>query len=201
MIAIIDYGVGNLFSLSSSLKFLGLDCLVTSKKEEIEASEKIILPGVGAFGDAMAKLKETGLVEAIREQAGLKPLLGICLGMQLLFEKSYEYGEHEGLRLIEGVIASLAADINPDLKVPHMGWNRLYVLRDDPIFRYFKSGEWVYYVHSYYAKNCEESTLALSEYDAPVTGLVRSGLTYGAQFHPEKSGEAGLKLLRGFAEL
>jgi len=201
VIAIIDYGVGNLFSLSSSLKFIGLDCLVTSKREDIEAADKIILPGVGAFGDAMAKLRERGLVDTIREQAGQKPLLGICLGMQLLFEKSYEYGEHEGLKLIDGVVASLAADINPDLKVPHMGWNRLYVLKDDPVFRYFKSGEWVYYVHSYYAKSCRESTLAASEYEVTVPGLVRSGLVYGAQFHPEKSGEAGLRLLRGFAEL
>jgi len=201
VIAIIDYGVGNLFSLSSSLKFLGLDCVVTSEKEELEAAEKIILPGVGAFGDAMARLRETGLVDTIREQAKQKPLLGICLGMQLLFEKSCEYGEHEGLGLIKGFVAPLAADIDPNLKVPHMGWNRLEIIRDDPIFKYFTSGEAVYYVHSYYAKNCAESTLAFSEYGVPVTGLVRSGLAYGAQFHPEKSGDAGLRLLRGFAEL
>ncbi|NLL46213.1 MAG: imidazole glycerol phosphate synthase subunit HisH [Clostridiales bacterium] len=201
MIAIIDYGVGNLFSLSSSLSFLGLDCRVTSRKEDLEDADKIILPGVGAFGDAMERLIKTGLVDTIREQAEKKPLLGICLGMQLLFEKSYEYGEHEGLGLIRGVVAPLAADINPDLKVPHMGWNSLHIIKDDPIFRYFRNGELVYYVHSYYAKNCKESTLGVSQYDVPVAGLVRSGLVYGAQFHPEKSGDAGLRLLRGFADL
>lgn len=201
MIAIIDYGVGNLFSLSSSLSFLGLDCRVTSRKEDLEGAEKIILPGVGAFGDAMDRLIETGLVETIREQAKIKPLLGICLGMQLLFDKSYEYGEREGLGLISGVVAPLAADINPDLKVPHMGWNSLYIVKEDPIFKYFKSGESVYYIHSYYAKNCKESTLGVSHYDAPVAALVRRGLVCGAQFHPEKSGDPGLRLLRGFADL
>lgn len=201
MIAIIDYGVGNLFSLSSSLRFLGLDCCVTNKREELLIADKIILPGVGAFGDAMGKLVETGLVETIREQAKVKPLLGICLGMQLLFDKSCEYGEHEGLRLIRGVVSPLSDDIKPGLKVPHMGWNRLEIVKDDPIFKYFKSGESVYYVHSFYAKDCAESTLGVSEYDIPVTGLVRSDYVYGAQFHPEKSGDAGLRLLRAFAEI
>ncbi len=201
MIAIIDYGVGNLFSLSSSLKFLGLGCLVTNKKEELLSAEKIILPGVGAFGDAMDKLVETGLVDTIREQAERKPLLGICLGMQLLFDKSCEYGEHEGLRLIRGVVSPLSDDIRAGLKVPHMGWNRLEIIKDDPIFKYFKNGESVYYVHSFYAKDCEESTLGVSEYGLPVTGLVRSGFVYGSQFHPEKSGDAGLRLLRAFAEI
>lgn len=201
MIAIIDYGVGNLFSLSSSLRFLGLECCVTNKKEDLISAEKIILPGVGAFGDAMGKLVETGLVDTLREQAMIKPLLGICLGMQLLFEKSFEYGEHEGLKLIPGIVAPLAADIDPELKVPHMGWNRLSIIKDNPIFKYFKSGESVYYVHSYYAKNCAESTLAVSHYDVQVTGLVRSGFVYGAQFHPEKSGDAGLRLLKAFAEI
>jgi glutamine amidotransferase len=201
MIAIIDYGVGNLFSLSSSLKFLGLECRVTNKKEDLESAEKIILPGVGAFGDAMNKLVETGLVETIREQAKLKPLLGICLGMQLLFDKSFEYGEHEGLKLIKGVVSSLTGDIDTSLKVPHMGWNALEIIKDDPIFKYFKSGESVYYVHSFYAKDCLDSTLGVSEYDIKVTGLVRSGLVYGTQFHPEKSGDAGLRLLRAFAEI
>lgn len=201
MIAIIDYGVGNLFSLSSSLKFLGLECLVTNKREDLLSAEKIILPGVGAFGDAMKKLVETGLVDTIQEQAKRKPLLGICLGMQLLFDKSYEYGEHEGLKLIKGVVAPLSGEIRPELKVPHMGWNALQIVKDDPIFKYFKSGESVYYVHSFYAKDCAESTLGVSEYDIPVTGLVRSGFVYGSQFHPEKSGDAGLRLLRAFAEI
>jgi imidazole glycerol phosphate synthase, glutamine amidotransferase subunit len=201
MIAIIDYGVGNLFSLSSSLRFLGLECCVTNKKEDILSADKIILPGVGAFGDAMKKLIETGLVETLKEQAAKKPLLGICLGMQLLFDKGLEYGEHAGLGLISGVVSPLSDDIKKSLKVPHMGWNRLEIIKDDPIFKYFKSGESVYYVHSFYAKGCVDSTLGISEYGIPVTGLVRSGYVYGAQFHPEKSGGAGLRLLRAFAEM
>lgn len=148
MIAVIDYGVGNLFSLMSSLRFLGLDCIVTSKKEELLDADRIILPGVGAFGDAMEKLMESGLADTIKELSEEKPLLGICLGMQLLFDKSFEHGEHEGLGLIPGTVAPLAADIGPELKVPHMGWNRLEIIRDDPIFKYFNNGEWVYYVHS-----------------------------------------------------
>ncbi len=201
MIAIIDYGVGNLYSLSSSLKFLGLDCRISNKKEDLQRADKIVLPGVGAFGDAMKKLVETGLADTVREQAQRKPLLGICLGMQLLFERSLEYGEHEGLSLIKGVVSPLAADIRAGLKVPHMGWNRLEIVKDDPIFKYFRNGESVYYVHSFYAKDCAESTLGVSEYDIKVTGLVRSGYVYGSQFHPEKSGAAGLRLLRAFAEI
>lgn len=201
MIAVVDYGVGNLFSLTSSLRFLGLDCLVTDKKEDLIKADQIILPGVGAFADAIAKLKETGLVDTIKEQAKIKPLLGICLGMQLLFDKSYEFGEHEGLKLIPGLIMPLKDDIRPELKVPHMGWNRLEIVKDDPIFKYFNDGESVYYVHSYYAKYCSDYTLGISEYDVNVTGLVRSGLVYGAQFHPEKSGDAGLRLLKAFSEI
>ncbi|HOJ79391.1 MAG TPA: imidazole glycerol phosphate synthase subunit HisH [Clostridiales bacterium] len=203
MIAVVDYGVGNLFSLMSSLRFLGLDCIVTNKKEDLTGADRIILPGVGAFGDAMAKLRESGLENTVKELAAVKPLLGICLGMQLLFDKSFEHGEHEGLGLIPGVVAPLAADIDPALKVPHMGWNRLEITRDDPIFKYFDNGEWVYYVHSYYAKNCPESILAVSEYGVMVTGLVRSGsgMIYGMQFHPEKSGDAGLRLLKAFSEI
>ncbi|MGI5935709.1 MAG: imidazole glycerol phosphate synthase subunit HisH [Oscillospiraceae bacterium] len=201
MIVIVDYGVGNLFSLTSSLRFLGLDCLVTNKREELLRAEKIILPGVGAFGDAMTKLIETGLVDTIKEQAGIKPLLGICLGMQLLFDKSFEHAETEGLGLIPRTVAPLAEDIKPNLKVPHMGWNRLEIVREDPIFNYFDSGEWVYYVHSYYAKCAQENILGVSEYGVMVTGLVRSGLVYGAQFHPEKSGSAGLRILKAFSEI
>ena len=202
MIAIIDYGVGNLFSLTSSLACLGLESRVTGRPEEIEAADRIILPGVGAFGDAMEKLEETGLVTLIRSQAEKKPLLGICLGMQLLFEKSCEYGEHKGLGFVKGEIASLAEDL-PDktLKVPHIGWNALRIRRQDPLFRYIRDGEYVYYVHSFYGKNCAESTLADSEYGLPVTGVVRSGLVWGTQFHPEKSGDTGLRLLKAFGEL
>jgi len=201
MIAVVDYGVGNLFSLMSSLHFLGLECIVTNKGEDLLKADRIILPGVGAFGDAMAKLKETGLADTVKEQAEIKPLLGICLGMQLLFDKSYEFGEHEGLGLIKGIVAPLAGDIDPGLKIPHMGWNRLEIVRDDPIFKYFSSGGWVYYVHSYYAKNCSDAVLGVSEYGVEVTGLVRSGKVYGMQFHPEKSGNAGLRLLRAFSEI
>ena len=203
MLAIVDYGVGNLFSLTSSLRSLGLETEVTGDAARLRAADRIILPGVGAFGDARAKLDETGLVPVLLEEAGRKPLLGICLGMQLLFDRSFEYGEHPGLGLIPGEVAYLGEDLtDKTLKIPHMGWNSLEAVRDDPLFRYFQDGEYVYYVHSYYARNCEESTLGTSGYgDVAVTGAVRRGNVWGAQFHPEKSGDAGLRLLRAFAEL
>lgn len=205
MIAIIDYGVGNLFSLASSLKSLGLETAVTRDPAMIRAADRIILPGVGAFADAMAKLEATGLVPVLRQEVQRKPLLGICLGMQLLFEKSYEYGEHAGLGLIPGAVRPLADDLKaPALKVPHIGWNRLDLVpgrEDDPLFRYTRPGEYVYYVHSFYATGCADYTLATSEYSIPVTGAVRNGLVYGTQFHPEKSGDTGLRMLRAFAEL
>lgn len=203
MIAIVDYGVGNLFSLSSSLKALGLESLVTPRAADLRAADRIILPGVGAFGDARAKLDATGLVPVLREEARRKPLLGICLGMQLLFDRSMEYGEHAGLGLVSGEVADLRQDLSdPALKVPHMGWNSLQFQRDDPLFQYFKNGEYVYYVHSFYAKGCAASTLGTSQYgNVAVTGVVRSGQVYGTQFHPEKSGDAGLRLLKAFSEL
>ena len=205
MIAIVDYGVGNLFSLSSSVRSLGAEVCVTGRAQDLRAASHILLPGVGAFADAMAKLEATGLIPVIREQAACKPLLGICLGMQLLFEKSYEYGEHAGLGLVPGAVCPLAEDLrDPALKVPHIGWNALQIVPDrqaDPLFRYVRSGEYVYYVHSYYAKDCAASTLAVSDYSIPVTGAVRSGLVYGTQFHPEKSGDTGLRLLKAFVEL
>ena len=205
MIAIIDYGVGNLFSLKSSLAQLGQDTVVTADPDTIRKADRLILPGVGAFGDAMDKLVATGLVPVIRAEAEKKPLLGICLGMQLLFEKSYEYGEHTGLGLIPGEVCPLANDLkDPSLKVPHIGWNRLDIVpgrENDPLFKYTKPGEYVYYVHSFYAKNCAANTLAASEYSIPVTGAVKNGLVYGTQFHPEKSGDTGLRMLRAFAEL
>ena len=205
MIAIVDYGVGNLFSLASSLKSLGLTVEVTRDADKLCAATHIILPGVGAFADAMDKLTATGLVPVIREECKKKPLLGICLGMQLLFEKSYEYGEHAGLGLIPGAVCPLAEDLkDPTLKVPHIGWNALDIVpgrETDPLFRYVKNGEYVYYVHSYYAKDCAASTLATSDYSIPVTGAVRSGNVYGTQFHPEKSGDTGLRLLKAFTEL
>ncbi|WP_298019231.1 imidazole glycerol phosphate synthase subunit HisH [uncultured Dysosmobacter sp.] len=203
MIAIVDYGVGNLFSLSSSLRALGLEAEVTGDPERLRAAGRIILPGVGAFGDARAKLDAAGLAPVLREEAERKPLLGICLGMQLLFDRSFEYGEHPGLGLVPGQVVDLRGALrDKTLKVPHMGWNSLQVRRDDPLFRYFSDGEYVYYVHSFYARDCGESTLGTSRYgDVDVTGVVRNGNVWGTQFHPEKSGDAGLRLLRAFAEL
>ena len=203
MIAVIDYGVGNLFSLSSSLAYLGLENKITRSARELDEASHIILPGVGAFGDAMEKLASTGLVPELERQAeNGKPLLGICLGMQLLFEKSYEYGEHAGLGFIQGEVCPLEPDLtDKSLKVPQIGWNALHIVKDDPLFQYIREGEYVYYVHSYYGKNCTESTLATSEYSIPVTGAVRAGKVYGTQFHPEKSGDTGLRILKAFAEL
>ena len=203
MTAVLDYGVGNLFSLQSSLRVLGLETEVTGQAEKLRAADRIILPGVGAFGDARAKLDETGLVPVLLEEAERKPLLGICLGMQLLFDRSFEYGEHPGLGLIPGDVAELREEPeDKTLKIPHMGWNSLETVKEDPLFRYFQNGEYVYYVHSFYARNCRESTLGVSQYgNLAVTGVVRRGNVWGTQFHPEKSGDAGLRLLRAFAEL
>ncbi len=206
MIAIIDYGVGNLFSLTASLEYLGAETMVTNKKEDIEAADRIILPGVGAFEDAIAKLKATGLVDTIvKETSNGKPLLGICLGMQLLFEESHEYGVHKGLGLIKGVIASIDEDLKKQdiegLKVPHIGWNALSFKEDEPLFKYIKQGDCVYYVHSFYGKDCQDSTIATSMYGVRITGAVRNGNVYGTQFHPEKSGDVGLDILRAFMEV
>ena len=205
MIAIVDYGVGNLFSISSSLKFLGIETRVTGNAEELEDADKIILPGVGAFSDAIEKLNARGLGRAvIKEVKKGKPLLGICLGMQLLFEKSYEYGEHQGLSLISGVIGSIEEDLPSDkncLNIPHIGWNRLIIKREDGIFKYSGENDYCYYVHSYYAKDCGESAIAFSEYGLMIPGVVKRDNVYGVQFHPEKSGGAGLNLLRAFGEV
>ena len=203
MIAIVDYGVGNLFSLVSSLKALGLAAEITGDAGRLRAADRIILPGVGAFGDARRKLDDTGLVPVLLEEAEKKPLLGICLGMQLLFDRGFEYGEHPGLGLVPGQVVDLHQDLTDQtLKVPHMGWNSLQILRDDPLFRHVRDGEYVYYVHSFYARDCTESTLATSQYgNVDVTGVVRRRNVYGTQFHPEKSGDTGLRLLRAFAEL
>lgn len=203
MIAILDYGVGNLFSLSGSLKALGLEAEITGDPDRLQAADRIILPGVGAFGDARAKLEEAGLVSVLKKEAEKKPLLGICLGMQLLFDTSMEYGVHKGLGLIPGQVEDLKGALtDKNLKVPHMGWNRLEIKKDDPLFRYIENGAYVYYVHSYYAAHCEESTLAVSMYgNVPVTGVVRRGNVWGTQFHPEKSGDTGLLILKAFSEL
>lgn len=206
MIAVIDYGVGNLFSLTASLKYLGAETVVTNRCEDIEKADRIILPGVGAFEDAAAKLRATGLVDTImKETAAGKPLLGICLGMQLLFEESHEYGVHKGLGLIKGTVASIDEDLKKqgitDLKVPHIGWNALDFKEDEPLFKYIKQGDCVYYVHSFYGRDCEESTIATSMYGIKITGAVRNGSVYGTQFHPEKSGDVGLNILRAFMEV
>lgn len=202
MIAVVDYGVGNLFSLVSSLSAVGADAVVTGDAEVLRRADKIILPGVGAFGDAAAKLRATGLDKVIIEEAKAgKPLLGICLGMQLLLERSFEYGEHEGLGLIEGEIVPISSVIPSDLKIPHIGWNALkFTENKSPLFKYINEGDHVYFVHSFYGANCEKNTIAVSEYGADLTAAVANGNVMGCQFHPEKSGTVGLNILRAFCE-
>ena len=202
MIAIIDYGVGNLYSISHSLKFLGIECVVTHDEQAIARADKLILPGVGAFGDARKKLRDTGLDRLVIQKAKAgTPLLGICLGMQLLFDKSYEYGEHPGLSLVPGEICPLKDDIPACLKVPHIGWNALRLLRPCPLTKYIREGDSVYFVHSYYAKHAGDAVKAVAEYSVDVPGLVQCGNVFGAQFHPEKSGPVGLRILRAFGEV
>ena len=202
MLAIIDYGVGNLFSLQCSLKKIGVDAVVTKDAQVIKAADRIILPGVGAFGDAINKLRSTGLVDTIKEEAEKgKPFLGICLGMQLLFEKGYEYGVHEGLGFLKGNVVPLEGKIPSELNVPHMGWNGLYFKCDSPIFKYINEGDFVYFVHSFFATDCDDSVIATSEYGIPVTAAVGKGNIFGCQFHPEKSGDVGLNILKAFCEL
>ena len=203
MIAIVDYGVGNLFSLKSSFAAIGADAAVTSDEKTLRDADRIILPGVGAFGDAAAKLAESGLASVVIDEAQKgKPLMGICLGMQLLLEKSYEYGEHNGLGLIKGEIRPISETIPAGLKVPHIGWNKLeFCGGKSPIFKYIDEGDHVYFVHSYHGTNCLESTIATTEYGATLTAAVAKDNIYGCQFHPEKSGEVGLKILRAFNEL
>lgn len=202
MIAIVDYGVGNLFSLKSSLSMIGADAIVTGSADDLRAADKIILPGVGAFEDAAKKLRATGLDEVVIEQARAgKPLLGICLGMQMLFDRSFEYGEHKGLGLISGDVIDMRPKIPSALKVPHIGWNALILKQPNhPLFRYTKEGDCVYFVHSFYGANCEKDTLATAEYGAELTAAVGSGNVVGCQFHPEKSGSVGLNILRAFCE-
>jgi len=202
MIAIIDYGVGNLFSLKSSFDAIGEKAIVTGDRQVIRDADRIIFPGVGAFRDASAKLKASGLDRVIREEASLgKPLMGICLGMQLLFEKGYEYGEYDGVGLIKGNIHPIADVIPADLKIPHMGWNALILKKECPLFEDIQNGDHVYFVHSYYAADCEESVTATAEYGAELTAAAMNGNVFGCQFHPEKSGETGMKILRSFCHL
>ena len=202
MIAIVDYGVGNLFSLKSSFAAVGADAVVTSDPAVLRSAEKILLPGVGAFGDAADKLRASGLDKVVVEQAREgKPLLGICLGMQLLFENGYEYGVHDGLGLIPGAVKPIADVIPADLKIPHIGWNGLIFKRDCPLFKHIKDGDCVYFVHSFYAADCEEYVAATAEYGAELTACVQNGNVFGCQFHPEKSGTVGLNILRAFCEM
>lgn len=205
MIAIIDYGVGNLFSLKSSFAFINEEAVVTGDKKTIEKCDRIILPGVGAFADAAMKLEASGLGEVVREQAEAgKPILGICLGMQLLFDKSYEYGEHRGLGLIKGSVKPIADAVDKDLKIPHIGWNSLIFPKDrekSPLYKYTGEGDFVYFVHSFCAADCDESVTALTEYGAMLTASVQNKNVYGAQFHPEKSGNVGLGILKAFCEI
>ena len=202
MIAIIDYGVGNLFSLRSSFAAIGQDAVVTSDIEEIRRADRLILPGVGAFQDAAEKLRASGMDKAVKEETAKgKPLMGVCLGMQMLFERSYEYGEHEGLGLLKGEIRSIAERIPEGLKIPQMGWNALRIVKDSPLLKYTREGEYVYFVHSYSAVNCEESLLAVTEYGADLTACVGKGNVFGCQFHPEKSSDVGLRILKAFCEI
>ena len=201
MIAIIDYGVGNLFSLRSSLRKIGADTVVTADPAVLAKADKLILPGVGAFADAAQKLRDSGLDEVIRTEAAAgKPIMGICLGMQMLFEKSFEYGEHTGLGLLKGSVVPMEGVIPGNLKIPHIGWNALHFRRESKLFKYIKEGDCVYFVHSFYASDCEDSVIATAEYGAALTAAVEQGNIMGCQFHPEKSGDVGLNILRAFCE-
>jgi glutamine amidotransferase len=203
MIAIVDYGVGNLFSLQSSFKMIGADAMVTGDAQLIAQADRVILPGVGAFEDAARKLRQTGLDQVVCDQARTgKPIMGICLGMQLLFDESFEFGRHKGLGLISGQVVDMTPDIPAELKVPHIGWNALHLTKPDhPLFRYIQPDDCVYFVHSFYATGCGESLLATTEYGRELTAAVGRDNVLGCQFHPEKSGPVGLSILRAFCEL
>ena len=201
MIAVLDYGVGNLFSLKSSFGVIGAEAVVTADPAVIRKADRLILPGVGAFADAAEKLRRSGLDRVLKEEAAKgKPLMGICLGMQLLFERSFEYGEHEGLGLLKGEIRPIAEQIPQGLKIPQMGWNGLIIKRESPLLRYTREGDFVYFVHSYSAVGCDDSLLAVTEYGAELTACVGKDNVFGCQFHPEKSGNVGLNILRAFCE-
>lgn len=200
MIGIIDYGVGNLFSLCSSCKAIGQEAFVSGDAGQLAKADRLILPGVGAFEDAAKKLRDSGMADVVRAQAAAgKPLLGICLGMQLLFERSYEYGCHEGLGLLKGQVVPMEGKLPPELKIPHMGWNALEVKGGRLLAG--MDGQYVYFVHSFFAENCDDSLSAVTQYGIPITAAVEKGNVYGCQFHPEKSGNVGLNILRKFAEV
>jgi glutamine amidotransferase len=202
MIAIIDYGVGNLFSLSSSFKAIGYDTIVTGDVSSIKKADKLILPGVGAFENAIKKLKDSGIDEVIYDETSSgKPLMGICLGMQLLFERSFEYGVHNGLGLIKGEVISMENTLPKELKIPHIGWNYLKIKKKNPIFKYISEGDYVYFVHSFYVTADNNSVIATTEYGKEFAAAVAKDNIYGCQFHPEKSGDVGLKILKAFCEM
>ena len=199
MIGIIDYGVDNLFSLRSSFAAIGAEAFVSGDPAELRKADRLILPGVGAFGDAARKLRDSGLDVFVKEQAASgKPLMGICLGMQLLFEKSYEYGEHEGLGLLKGQVVGMSGRLPADLKIPHMGWNALELTKPAKLL---ENGSYVYFVHSFYAENCADSIAAITDYGIPITAAVEKDNIFGCQFHPEKSGNVGLAILKKFCEV
>lgn len=202
MIAIINYGVGNLFSLKSSFSAIGAEAVVTSDIDVIESADRILLPGVGAFEDAALKLKETGMGEIVKSEAIKgKPILGICLGMQMLFDRSYEYGVHKGLGLISGEIRPISDVIPDNYKIPQIGWNALRKIKESRILSYVENGDYVYFVHSYYATNCDQAIIAVTDYGAPLTAVVQNENVFGCQFHPEKSGPVGLRILKAFCEV
>ena len=202
MIRIIDYGVGNLFSLKSSLRAIGINADYTGNPAEIRKADKLILPGVGAFRDAREALRSTGLDRVVQEEAGKgKPLMGICLGMQMLFNRSYEYGEYEGLGLIPGEIVPMDGRIPKDLPIPHIGWNELMLKQPSPLMKNTANGDYVYFVHSYYAETPAEYVIATTDYGVEMTAAVQKDNVYGCQFHPEKSSEVGLSILKAFCEL
>ena len=199
MVGIIDYGVGNLFSLRSSFAAIGVEAFVSGDAGELAKADRLILPGVGAFGDAAEKLRATGLDAFVREQAAAgKPLMGICLGMQLLFERSFEYGEHFGLGLLKGQVVGMSGRLPEGLKIPHMGWNALKLTKSAKLL---EEGSYVYFVHSFYAENCEDSLAAVTDYGIPITAAVERDNIFGCQFHPEKSGNVGLAILKKFCEV
>lgn len=201
MIAVVEYGVGNLYSLLSSLKAVGADAVVTDDPARFREARGIILPGVGAFGDAMDALRKRDLVDVLKAEANSgKPFMGICLGMQLLFRESMEFGCHQGLGLLDGRILPLEGQVG-DLKVPHMGWNSLHMVKDHPLLKNTREGEYVYYVHSYAGAECEDSLLASSPYGIHVPGVVGKDNVMGTQFHPEKSGRVGLRILSAFCDI
>ena len=205
MIAIIDYGVGNIFSLYSSFRYIGAETVLTGDREIIRNADRVVLPGVGAFGDAAEKLRNSGLDKEVLACAESgKPLLGICLGMRLLFEKSCEYGQHRGLGLIEGSVVSMEKKVPAGYKVPHIGWNSLRFpgnREKSPLFSHIDEGDFVYFVHTFYGTGCASSLIAETEYGIPLTAAVAAGNVYGVQFHPEKSGKTGLAILQAFCEL